>query len=88
MRSLMIFSSLTIVRVIKSRRMKWAGLVACMGEGKVVYRVLEGNLREGDHWGDPGIDVKKILRWIFRKWEVGEWTGLSWLRIGTDGGHL
>jgi hypothetical protein len=26
--------------------------------------------------------------WIFRKWDVGVWTGLSWLRIGTGGGHL
>jgi hypothetical protein len=30
--------------------------------------------------GDPGIDEMIILRWIFRKWDVGVWTGLSWLR--------
>jgi hypothetical protein len=29
-----------------------------------------------------------ILRWIFRKWDVGLWAGLSWLRIQTGGGHL
>ena len=29
-----------------------------------------------------------ILRWIFRKWDVGVWTGSSWLGIGTGGGHL
>jgi len=29
-----------------------------------------------------------ILRWIFRKWDVGAFTGSSWLRIGTGGGHL
>jgi hypothetical protein len=29
-----------------------------------------------------------ILGWIFRKWDVGLWTGLSWLRIGAGGGHL
>jgi len=29
-----------------------------------------------------------ILKWIFRKWDMGVWTGLSWLRIGTGGGHL
>jgi len=29
-----------------------------------------------------------ILRRIFRKWDVGIWTGSSWLRIGTGGGHL
>jgi len=47
-----------------------------------------GNLRERDHLGDPGLDGRIILRWIFRKWDVGVWTGSSWLRIGTDGGHL
>jgi len=47
-----------------------------------------GNLRERDHLGDPGVDGRIILRWIFRKWDVGVWTGLSWFRIGTVGGHL
>ena len=37
---------------------------------------------------DPGIDGKIILRWIFSKGDMGVWTGLSWLRIGTGGGHL
>jgi hypothetical protein len=46
------------------------------------------NLREKDHWGDPGIDGRIILRCIFRKWDVGVWTRLSWLRIGTGGGRL
>ena len=44
-----------------------------------------GNLRERDHLGDPGIDGRIILRWIFRKWDVGVWIGLSWLRIGIGG---
>jgi hypothetical protein len=47
-----------------------------------------GNLREGDHWGDPGVDGRIILRRIFGKWDVGVWTGLAWLRIGTGGGRL
>jgi hypothetical protein len=34
------------------------------------------------------INGRIILRWIFRKWDVGVWTGLSWLRIKTGGGHL
>jgi len=29
-----------------------------------------------------------ILRWIFRKCDVGAWTGSNWLRIGTGGGHI
>ena len=47
-----------------------------------------GNLKERDHLGDPGVDGRKILRWIFRKLNVGEWTGSVWLRKGTGGGHL
>jgi hypothetical protein len=41
---------------IKSRRMRWAGHVARMGERRGIYRVLWGNLRERDHLGDPGVD--------------------------------
>jgi len=37
-----------------------------------------GNRREGDHWGDLGVDG----------WDVGIWTGLGWPRIGTVGGRL
>jgi len=40
------------------------------------------------HWEEPGVDGRIVLRWIFRKWDVGLWTGLSWLRIGTGGRHL
>jgi len=45
-----------------------------------------GNLRERDYLGDPGIDGRIIISWIFRKWDVGVGTGSSWLRIGTGGG--
>jgi hypothetical protein len=30
-----------------------------------------GDPREGDHLGDPGVDGRIILRWIFGKWDVG-----------------
>jgi hypothetical protein len=45
-------------------------------------------VRERDHLVDPGVDGKIIFRRIFKKWNVGIWTGLSWLRIETGGGHL
>jgi hypothetical protein len=37
---------------------------------------------------NPGVDGRIILRHIFRKWDVGVWNELSWLRIETGGGHL
>jgi hypothetical protein len=42
-----------------------------------------GSRREGDHWGDLGLDG-----WISRRVGVGMWTGLGWPRIGTGGGRL
>jgi hypothetical protein len=47
-----------------------------------------GNLRERDRLGDPGVDGRIILRWFFGKRDVRVYTGSSWLRIGTGGGHL
>jgi len=47
-----------------------------------------GNLRERDNLGDPDIDGRLILRWIFRKWDVGIWTRSSCLRTGRGGEHL
>jgi hypothetical protein len=31
-----------------------------------------GNQRETDHWGDPGVDGRIVLRWIMSKWDVGD----------------
>ena len=43
---------------------------------------------ERDQLEDPGVDGRTVIRWIFRKCDVGVWTGSSWLRIRTGGGHL
>ena len=83
-----LYSSPNIVRVIKSRRMRWAGHVVHMGEERGCIGSWWGNWKEGDHWGDLGIDGSIILGWISRRWDVGMWTGLGWPRIGTGGGRL
>jgi hypothetical protein len=62
--------------------------VALVVEGRGVHRFLVEKPEERDHWGDPDLDGRIILRWIFRKWEEDLGTGWSWLRIGTGGGHL
>ena len=41
-----------------------------------------------DHWGDLGVDGWIILDRISRRWDVGIWAGLGWLRIETGGGRL
>jgi hypothetical protein len=56
-----------------------------MGEKRGVVGFWWGNVKARDHLRVPGVDGRIILRWIFRKWNVGVWTGSSWLRIGEGG---
>ena len=79
-----LYSSSNIVRMIKSRRMKWAGHVARMGEERGCIGSWWGNRRERDLVVDGWI----ISRWISRKWDVGIWIRLAWPRIETGGGRL
>ena len=75
-----LYSSQNIVRVIKSRRMRWAGHIALWGGG--VYTVFWwGNPRERGHLGDPDIDVRIILIWIFWRWYVG---CMDWIELAQD----
>jgi hypothetical protein len=50
------FASSNIIRVIKSRRMRWMGHVACLGEMGNVYRIWLTNLKGGGHSEDLGIN--------------------------------
>jgi hypothetical protein len=82
-----LYSLPNIVRVVKSRRMRWAGHEARMGEGRGVHRVLVGKPegkrpvgRRRHRWED---NIRMDLQEV-----GGVETGWSWLRIGTGGGHL
>ena len=81
------YSLPNIVRVVKSRRMRWAGHVARIGEGRGVHRVLVGKTEGKRPLGRPRRRWEDNIKMDLR--EVGGVeTGLSWLRIRTDGGHL
>jgi len=45
-------------------------------------------MRARDHLEDPGVDGRIILRWSFRKWDVGIWSVSIWLRTGKGDGLL
>jgi hypothetical protein len=60
----------TIVRVIKSRRMRWAGHELGWGREETCTGFWWGNMGERDHQGDPGVDGRILLRWIFKKLDV------------------
>jgi len=75
-----------VVRVIKRRRMRWAGHVARMGEERGVYRVLVGKAEGRKPLGRPRRRWVDNIRMDLR--EVGIWTGLGWPRIETGGRRL
>jgi hypothetical protein len=74
-------------RQTKSRRKRWTGHVACMGEGRNVYRVLVGSPEEKDHLEDQGVDGSMGSKWTLGRL-AGGW-GVEWIhlfRIGIVGG--
>jgi len=81
------YCSPSIFQVIKSRRMRWAGHVARMGERRVVYRVMVGKPEGKRLLGIPRPRREDNIRMDLQ--EVGcEGMDWSWLRVGRDSGHL
>jgi hypothetical protein len=66
-----LYSSPNIIRVIRSRRMKWKKHVVCMGSRRGAYKVLVGKPEGQNHLEDPGVDGRIILKRIFSKWNGG-----------------
>jgi len=76
-----LYSSPNIVRVIKSRRMRWAGHVAPMGERRGIYRVLVGKLRERDHLEDPSLDGRIDNMMDLQQMRC---EGMDWIEVAKD----
>jgi hypothetical protein len=62
-----LYSSPNIIRQIKSRRVRWAGYVARMGEERNVYKVLMGNPEGKNHLEDQGVDGRMGSEWILER---------------------
>jgi hypothetical protein len=78
-------SSPDIIRRIKSRRMRWAGHVARMGERRNMYRVLVGKPKGKKHLEDQGVGGRMGSKWTLGRLVGGGWGGFTWLRIGIVG---
>ena len=76
------------MRVIKLRRMRWAGHVARMGDRRGVYRVLVGKPEGTIPLERPRLRWEDNIKLDLQEVGCGVWTGSGWLRIGTGGGHL
>jgi len=83
-----VYSSPNIVRVINSRRMRLVGHVALMGENGGVYRVLVGKPEGKRPLGRPRLRWEDNKKMDLQEGDVRKWTGSSYLRVGTGGGHL
>jgi hypothetical protein len=83
-----LYSSPDIIRQIKSRRIRWAGHVARMGEGRNVYRVLMRKPEGKKKLEDQGVDGRMGSKLTLGRLVGGVWSGFTWLRIGTAGGLL
>jgi hypothetical protein len=75
-----LYGSPSIIRIIKSRRMRWAGLVARMGK-KISYRILVGKPEGKRPLGRHIHRLEHNIRMDFR--EIG-WSGMDWIDLAED----
>jgi hypothetical protein len=80
-----ILCQVRIIRIIKLRRMRWAGHVARMGAKRNAYRLLVRKPEGKRPLGRPRCRWVDNIRMILERWYGVMWTGLVWLRIGTGG---
>jgi hypothetical protein len=74
-----LYSSPSIIRMIKSRRMRWAEHVARMGRRGMHIGYWWEIQKERDHWEDEDVGGWKILKWILERWD-----GMDWIDLAQD----
>ena len=79
-----------VIRVIKSRIMRWSEACSSYWGEKGACREFMGTPERNKHVEDVNVCGRIILRWIFKKWNTrrSAWTGFIWFRIRTGGGLL
>jgi hypothetical protein len=84
-----LYCSPSIIRIIKSRRMRWTGHVARMGKKRNAYKILAGKPEGKRPLGRPRRRWEDNIRMDLReRYDGVVWTRSIWLRIGTSGGPL
>jgi hypothetical protein len=72
-----LYSSPDIIKLIKSRRIRWAGNVARMAEERKLYKVLVGKPKGKNHSEDQGVDGRMGSEWILVRLAGGDWIQLA-----------
>jgi hypothetical protein len=76
-----LYSSPSIIRMIKSRRLRWAGHVSGMERKGMHKGVRWESQKERDHWEDLEVGGRIILRWLLREIGCG---GMDWIDLAQD----
>ena len=83
-----LYCSPKIFQMVKSRRVRWARHVACMGERRAVYKVWVGKHEGKRPLGRPRLRWEDNIKMDLQEMGCGAWTGSIWRRTGIGGGHL
>jgi hypothetical protein len=83
-----LYSSQSIIRLMKPRRMRWAGHAARMGRRGMHIGYWWENQKERAHQENQDVGGWTILKYILERQDGMLWTGSIWFRIGTSGGLL